>query len=87
MVILLSLFINFLPPSVIPQLGQCQGAVLLWQQCVGRGNLYHVTTESLLAALGMLCSFKLPEKMADVADSGTHFNRVLSVLVPLLGYT
>ncbi|KAG7278995.1 hypothetical protein CRUP_001936 [Coryphaenoides rupestris] len=57
------------PEEVIPQLEQCQGAVLLWQQCVGRGNLYHVTTESLLTALGMLCSFKLPEKMADAADS------------------
>ncbi|CAL8358898.1 unnamed protein product [Lota lota] len=57
------------PEEVIPQLEQCQGALLLWQQCVGRGHLYHVTTESLLTALGLLCSFKLPEKMADAADS------------------
>ncbi|CAL8296850.1 unnamed protein product [Boreogadus saida] len=57
------------PEEVIPQLEQCQGALLVWQQCVGRGHLYHVTTESLLTALGLLCSFKLPEKMADAADS------------------
>ncbi|CAL8263721.1 unnamed protein product [Merluccius merluccius] len=59
------------PEEVIPQLEQCQGAVLLWQQAVllGRGHLYHVTTESLLTALGMLFTFKLPEKWADAADS------------------
>ncbi|XP_056454965.1 rho family-interacting cell polarization regulator 1 isoform X1 [Gadus chalcogrammus] len=56
------------PEEVIPQLEHCQGALLVWQQCVGRGHLYHVTTESLLTALGLLCSFKLPEKMADAAD-------------------
>ncbi|KAJ3595892.1 hypothetical protein NHX12_002304, partial [Muraenolepis orangiensis] len=57
------------PEEVIPQLEQCQGAVLLWQQCVGRGHLYHVTTEDLLTALRMLCFFKIPEKMVDTADT------------------
>ncbi|XP_061577575.1 rho family-interacting cell polarization regulator 1 isoform X2 [Cololabis saira] len=39
------------PEEVIPPLGQCAGAALLWQQCVGQGSIYYVSADSFLLAL------------------------------------
>ncbi|XP_034542122.1 rho family-interacting cell polarization regulator 1 isoform X2 [Notolabrus celidotus] len=57
------------PAEVIPQLGLCQGAVLLWQQSVGQGSMYSVSAESFLSALSMLYSTSLPQKASSMADT------------------
>ncbi|XP_071371601.1 rho family-interacting cell polarization regulator 1-like, partial [Centroberyx affinis] len=57
------------PDEVIPQLEQCQGAVSLWQQCVGQGSVYSVSTETFLATLATAYSAKLPERAANMADT------------------
>ncbi|KAM4619057.1 rho family-interacting cell polarization regulator 1 [Polymixia lowei] len=63
------------PDDVIPQLEQCQGAVCLWQQCVGRGSVYSVSTEDFLLALARAYSSRLPERAVSMAD--TVFLRLL----------
>uniref|UniRef100_UPI003AAED331 rho family-interacting cell polarization regulator 1 n=1 Tax=Centroberyx gerrardi TaxID=166262 RepID=UPI003AAED331 len=57
------------PDEVIPQLEQCQGAVSLWQQCVGQGSVYSVSTETFLVTLATAYSAKLPERAANMADT------------------
>uniref|UniRef100_A0A3Q3ELW4 RHO family interacting cell polarization regulator 1 n=1 Tax=Labrus bergylta TaxID=56723 RepID=A0A3Q3ELW4_9LABR len=57
------------PNEVIPQLDQCLGAVLLWQQCVGQGSVYRVSAESFLSALSTLYSNNLPQRASSMADT------------------
>ncbi|KAM9376131.1 LOW QUALITY PROTEIN: rho family-interacting cell polarization regulator 1 [Pholidichthys leucotaenia] len=51
-----------LPSEVIPQLGLCQGAVPLWQQCVGVGSVYAVSADRFLVTLSTVYSTLLPER-------------------------
>lgn len=59
---------------MVPQLDQCQGAVLLWKQCMDgsseRGSVYSTSTEAFLHALSNTYSNRLPERAASLADSG-----------------
>ncbi|XP_074534121.1 rho family-interacting cell polarization regulator 1 isoform X2 [Halichoeres trimaculatus] len=57
------------PVEVIPQLGLCLGAVLLWQQSVGQGSMYSVSAESFLSALSSLYSSSLPQKASSMANT------------------
>lgn len=57
--------------TVIPQLSLCQGAVFLWQQCVGQGSVYCICTESLLGTLSTVYTGILPENSSNMADTGT----------------
>ncbi|KAM3836172.1 rho family-interacting cell polarization regulator 1-like [Diretmus argenteus] len=57
------------PDEVIPQLDQCQGAVSLWQQCVGQGSVYSVSTKIFLVTLATVYSSKLPDRAANMADT------------------
>ncbi|CAJ1057321.1 rho family-interacting cell polarization regulator 1 isoform X1 [Xyrichtys novacula] len=57
------------PAEVIPQLGLCLGAVLLWQQSVGQGSMYSVSAESFLSALSTLYVSSLPQKASNMTDT------------------
>ncbi|XP_048112771.1 rho family-interacting cell polarization regulator 1 isoform X3 [Alosa alosa] len=61
------------PEEVVPQLDQCQGAVLLWKQCMDgsseKGGVYSTSTEAFLHALSTTYSSRLPERAASLADS------------------
>ncbi|KAK5902832.1 hypothetical protein CesoFtcFv8_008051 [Champsocephalus esox] len=57
------------PAEVIPQLGLCLGAELLWQQCVGQGSVYSVSAESFLLTLSAVFSRTLPERASSMADT------------------
>ncbi|XP_033940792.1 rho family-interacting cell polarization regulator 1 isoform X2 [Pseudochaenichthys georgianus] len=57
------------PAEVIPQLGLCLGAELLWQQCVGQGSVYSVSAESFLLTLSAVYSRTLPERASSMADT------------------
>ncbi|XP_041650938.1 rho family-interacting cell polarization regulator 1 isoform X2 [Cheilinus undulatus] len=57
------------PAEVIPQLGLCLGAVLLWQQCVGQGSMYSISAESFLHTLSTLYSNNLPQRASGMADT------------------
>ncbi|XP_008292679.1 rho family-interacting cell polarization regulator 1 [Stegastes partitus] len=71
------------PAEVIPQLGQCVGAVSLWQQCAGQGSVYSASAESFLAALSAVYSSKLPERADTVFLSLVE--RVLDQRLPRRG--
>ncbi|XP_056137267.1 rho family-interacting cell polarization regulator 1 isoform X2 [Lampris incognitus] len=55
--------------QVIPHLEQCQGAVSLWQQCVGQSSVYSVSADSFLVSLERVYSSRLPERAANMADT------------------
>ncbi|KAG7521509.1 rho family-interacting cell polarization regulator 1 isoform X1 [Solea senegalensis] len=57
------------PSDAIPQLSQCQGAVSLWQQCVGQGSVYSVSADNFLMTLSTAYSRVLPEKASSMADT------------------
>nr|XP_046250731.1 rho family-interacting cell polarization regulator 1 isoform X2 [Scatophagus argus]XP_046250732.1 rho family-interacting cell polarization regulator 1 isoform X2 [Scatophagus argus]XP_046250734.1 rho family-interacting cell polarization regulator 1 isoform X2 [Scatophagus argus] len=57
------------PDEVIPQLGQCLGAVSLWQQCVGQGSVYSVHADCFLAMLSTVYYSTLPERVSNMADT------------------
>ncbi|XP_031420240.1 rho family-interacting cell polarization regulator 1 isoform X2 [Clupea harengus] len=61
------------PEEVVPQLDQCQGAVVLWKQCMDdsseRSTVYSTSTETILHALSTTYSSRLPERAASLADS------------------
>uniref|UniRef100_A0A7N6BSP4 FAM65 N-terminal domain-containing protein n=1 Tax=Anabas testudineus TaxID=64144 RepID=A0A7N6BSP4_ANATE len=75
------------PNEVIPQLGLCQGAVLLWQQCVGQGSVYSITAESFLVTLSTAYCSILPEKASNLADTVflSLVERVLDKRLPRRG--
>ncbi|KAK1874945.1 Rho family-interacting cell polarization regulator 1, partial [Dissostichus eleginoides] len=70
------------PAEVIPQLGLCLGAELLWQQCVGQGSVYSVSAESFLLTLSAVYSRTLPERASSMADT---VERVLDQRLPRRG--
>lgn len=55
----------------MPQLEQCQGALSLWRLCTDGANVYSVSTEVFLRALGTAYASRLPEHGAGLADTGT----------------
>ncbi|XP_058607801.1 rho family-interacting cell polarization regulator 1 isoform X1 [Onychostoma macrolepis] len=63
------------PEEVVPQLDQCQGAVLLWKQCTDGCSVYSTSTEAFLQALSDTYASKLPERGAGFTD--TVFLRLL----------
>lgn len=66
--------------TVIPQLCLCQGAVSLWQQCVGRGSVYSVFADSFLVTLSTVYINILPERASDHVNTG---NAIMHVSVCL----
>ncbi|KAK9959018.1 hypothetical protein ABG768_011107 [Culter alburnus] len=63
------------PEEVVPQLDQCQGAVLLWRQCTDGCSVYSSSTEAFLQALSVAYASKLPERGVGFTD--TVFLRLL----------
>uniref|UniRef100_A0A4W5QSB7 RHO family interacting cell polarization regulator 1 n=1 Tax=Hucho hucho TaxID=62062 RepID=A0A4W5QSB7_9TELE len=57
------------PDEVVPQLEQCQGATLLWQQCTDNGSVYSTSTEAFLTTLAAAYTNRLPERGASLADT------------------
>uniref|UniRef100_A0A8C7IIC0 RHO family interacting cell polarization regulator 1 n=2 Tax=Oncorhynchus kisutch TaxID=8019 RepID=A0A8C7IIC0_ONCKI len=55
--------------EVVPQLEQCQGATLLWQQCTDNGSVYSTSTEAFLTTLAAAYTNRLPERGASLADT------------------
>uniref|UniRef100_A0A671M0Z9 Protein FAM65A-like n=1 Tax=Sinocyclocheilus anshuiensis TaxID=1608454 RepID=A0A671M0Z9_9TELE len=58
------------PEEVVPQLDQCQGAVLLWRQCTDGCSVYSTSTEAFLQALSNTYASRLPERGAGFTDTG-----------------
>ncbi|CAB1313855.1 unnamed protein product, partial [Coregonus sp. 'balchen'] len=54
---------------VVPQLEQCQGATLLWQQCTDNGSVYSTSTEAFLTTLAAAYTNRLPERGVSLADT------------------
>lgn len=61
-----SLFVG----AVVPQLDQCQGAVLLWRQCTDGCSVYSTSTEAFLQALSDAYASRLPERGVGFTDTG-----------------
>uniref|UniRef100_A0A672M9L0 Protein FAM65A-like n=1 Tax=Sinocyclocheilus grahami TaxID=75366 RepID=A0A672M9L0_SINGR len=57
------------PEEVVPQLDQCQGAVLLWRQCTDGCSVYSTSTEAFLQALSDTYASRLPERGAGFTDT------------------
>uniref|UniRef100_A0A8C2AN29 RHO family interacting cell polarization regulator 1 n=1 Tax=Cyprinus carpio TaxID=7962 RepID=A0A8C2AN29_CYPCA len=57
------------PEEVVPQLDQCQGAVLLWRQCTDGCSIYSTSTEAFLQALSDTYASRLPERGAGFTDT------------------
>ncbi|XP_057203941.1 rho family-interacting cell polarization regulator 1 isoform X3 [Triplophysa rosa] len=57
------------PEEILPQLDQCQGAVLLWRQCTDGCSVYSTSTETFIQALSKTYASKLPERGAGFSDT------------------
>uniref|UniRef100_A0A3B4E4K7 FAM65 N-terminal domain-containing protein n=1 Tax=Pygocentrus nattereri TaxID=42514 RepID=A0A3B4E4K7_PYGNA len=57
------------PEEVVPQLEQCQGAVLLWRQCTDGCSVFDTSTETFLQTLNNTYANRLPERGAGLADT------------------
>ncbi|XP_009291854.1 rho family-interacting cell polarization regulator 1 isoform X3 [Danio rerio] len=57
------------PEEVVPQLDQCQGAVLLWRQCTDGCGVYSSSAEAFLQALSDAYASRLPERGAGFTDA------------------
>ncbi|KAM9502976.1 rho family-interacting cell polarization regulator 1-like isoform 4-T5 [Salvelinus alpinus] len=57
------------PDEVVPQLEQCQGATLLWQQCTDDGSVYSTSTDAFLTTLATAYTNRLPERGVSLADT------------------
>ncbi|XP_030621726.1 rho family-interacting cell polarization regulator 1 isoform X2 [Chanos chanos] len=57
------------PEEVVPQLEQCQGAVLLWKQSTDGSTVYSTSTEAFLQALATAYTSKLPERGAGFPET------------------
>ncbi|XP_037395999.1 rho family-interacting cell polarization regulator 1 isoform X4 [Pygocentrus nattereri] len=55
--------------TVVPQLEQCQGAVLLWRQCTDGCSVFDTSTETFLQTLNNTYANRLPERGAGLADT------------------
>lgn len=74
--------VDILFASVIPQLGQCHGAVSLWQQCVGQESVYSVSAESFLVTLASVYSNKATNNIADTGTTSSAPILYIWVCVP-----
>lgn len=54
------------PVEVVPQLAVCEGAVSLWQHCVGQDSIYIVSGDKFLNSLSSVFSRELPESSVTV---------------------
>ncbi|XP_073709689.1 rho family-interacting cell polarization regulator 1 isoform X2 [Misgurnus anguillicaudatus] len=57
------------PEEVVPQLDQCQGAVLLWRQCTDGCSVYSTSTETFIQTLINAYASRLPERGAGFSDT------------------
>ncbi|XP_065139260.1 rho family-interacting cell polarization regulator 1 isoform X3 [Paramisgurnus dabryanus] len=57
------------PEEVVPQLDQCQGAVLLWRQCTDGCSVYSTSTETFIQTLSNAYASRLPERGAGFSDT------------------
>uniref|UniRef100_A0A8C7QJU2 RHO family interacting cell polarization regulator 1 n=1 Tax=Oncorhynchus mykiss TaxID=8022 RepID=A0A8C7QJU2_ONCMY len=63
------LLLPLCPGVVVPQLEQCQGATLLWQQCTDDGSVYSTSTDAFLTTLAAAYTNRLPERGVSLADT------------------
>ncbi|KAF5907650.1 rho family-interacting cell polarization regulator 1 isoform X2, partial [Clarias magur] len=57
------------PEEVVPQLEQCQGAVLLWRHCMAGCGVFSTSTEAFLQTLNNTYADRIPERGASFADT------------------
>uniref|UniRef100_A0A4W5PB68 RHO family interacting cell polarization regulator 1 n=1 Tax=Hucho hucho TaxID=62062 RepID=A0A4W5PB68_9TELE len=57
------------PDEVVPQLEQCQGATMLWQQCTDDGSVYSTSADAFLTTLAAAYTNRLPERGVSLADT------------------
>ncbi|XP_060779927.1 rho family-interacting cell polarization regulator 1 isoform X2 [Neoarius graeffei] len=57
------------PEEVVPQLEQCQGAVLLWKRCTTGCGVFNTSTEAFLQTLNNMYTSRIPEKGASLSDT------------------
>ncbi|KAI4877903.1 hypothetical protein NFI96_016787 [Prochilodus magdalenae] len=57
------------PEEVVPQLEQCQGAVLLWRQCTDGCSVFSTSTETFLQTLNNTYASRLPERGGGFVDA------------------
>ncbi|XP_066541282.1 rho family-interacting cell polarization regulator 1 isoform X2 [Hoplias malabaricus] len=57
------------PEEVVPQLDQCQGAVLLWRQCTDGCSVFSSSTETFTQTLNNTYASRLPERAASLAET------------------
>uniref|UniRef100_A0A4W4HF50 FAM65 N-terminal domain-containing protein n=1 Tax=Electrophorus electricus TaxID=8005 RepID=A0A4W4HF50_ELEEL len=57
------------PEEVIPQLDQCQGAVLLWKQCLDGSTVFSTSTEAFIQTLSSTYANRLPERCTVPANT------------------
>ncbi|KAM9480768.1 rho family-interacting cell polarization regulator 1 isoform 2-T4 [Clarias gariepinus] len=57
------------PEEVVPQLEQCQGAVLLWRHCMAGCGVFSTSTEAFMQTLNNTYADKIPERGANFADT------------------
>lgn len=56
--------------TVVPQLEQCQGAVLLWRLCTTGCGVFSTSTEAFLQTLKNTYTGRVPERGANLPDTG-----------------
>lgn len=56
--------------TVVPQLEQCQGAVLLWRRCTTGCGVFSISTEAFLQTLNNTYTSRIPEKAASLSETG-----------------
>lgn len=63
------------PEEVVPQLEQCQGAVLLWKRCMAGYGVFNTSTEAFVQTLNRYYTGRIPERGASLSD--TVFTRLV----------
>lgn len=56
--------------AVVPQLDQCQGAVLLWSRCTAGCGVFSTSTEAFLQTLNNTYKDRIPDRGARLSDTG-----------------
>ncbi|KAI5098239.1 protein FAM65A isoform X2, partial [Silurus meridionalis] len=57
------------PEEAVPQLEQCQGAVLLWRRCTTGAGVFSTSTETFLQTLNNMYTSRIPERGASLSDT------------------
>ncbi|TSS72706.1 Rho family-interacting cell polarization regulator 1 [Bagarius yarrelli] len=57
------------PEEVVPQLEQCQGAVLLWKRCTTGCDVFNTFTEDFVQTLNSYYTGRIPERGASLSDT------------------